>query len=239
MLQAGKTGRAKTIGLAALLNKRYAYLDGLPEWVERAFGRLVKNFVLIVWARSGSGKSTLVYKLTAELMKYGNVLYLSLEEGVEATAQIKAIKHLNKEEHGGKILFANHEMTYDQTVKLLGKRKSPQFVVIDSVQYWDINYAKYKELKALFPQKGFVFISHSRGKNCDGHTAEKIRYDSGIKVYMEGFVAFIKSRYLEDVERVYVMHEQGAREYWGKKYKHIVKDKKKVVYDKNYSGSGA
>jgi hypothetical protein len=179
---------------------------------------------MIVWAQSASGKSNFIYEFLAALMMFGNVLYISLEEGTESTAQTKALRHLDMNEHGGKILFANQEMSFSECVKYLKRKKSPQFIVIDSVQYWDINYVKYKELKALFPGKSFIFISHASGKNTDGKTAEKIRYDAGIKVHIEGFIATVKSRYMEDgISTPYVIWEEGGKKYWGKKYKGIVK----------------
>ena len=102
----------------------------------------------------------------------------------------------------------------------LNRKKSPRFVVIDSVQYWDVDYEKYKALKAAFPRKTFIFISHSKGKLPDGKTADKIRYDAGVKVRVEGFAAFVTSRY--GGNRPYVIWEDGAKRYWGKDYKKLL-----------------
>lgn len=212
--------RPKVIGLKQLLQKQYDVLEGLPDKLQRSFGELVANFIMIVWAQSGSGKSNFIYQFIGAIMQYGNVLYISLEEGTEKSAQMIALRHLNEGTHSGKILFADHEMTYEEAVAYLKRKKSPRFVVVDSVQYWDINYVRYKELKALFPKKGFVFISHALGKNPDGKTADKIRYDAGVKVRVEGFVAFPVSRY--GGNKPYIVWEganrnEGAWRYWGKK----------------------
>jgi hypothetical protein len=219
-LPATKRKRPKVIGLKALLNKKYEFLEGLPEQITRSFGKLVMNFIMCVWGQSASGKSNFIYQLLEVLMNYGNVLYIGLEEGTEASAQLKALRHLNEEEHGGKIKFADHEMNFEEAVIYLKRKKSPRFVVVDSVQYWDITYLKYKELKAMFPSKGFIFISHASGKSPDGKTADKIRYDAGIKVYVEGFVGFVKCRY--EGNKPYIIYEgedaqRGAWGYWGKK----------------------
>lgn len=215
-----KKKKPKVIGLKQLFQKQYETLEGLPEVMKRSFGELVANFIMIVWAQSGSGKSNFIYQLLAAIMHYGNVLYISLEEGTERSAQMIALRHLNEVSHSGKILFADHEMTYEEAVIYLRRKKSPRFVVVDSVQYWNINYAKYRELKALFPKKGFLFISHATGKNPDGKTADKIRYDAGVKVRVEGFVAFPVSRY--GGNKPYIVWEgrnrnEGAWGYWGKK----------------------
>ena len=211
--------RAKVIGLKALAAKKYDFLKDLPDWVKASFGDLVSSFIMVIWARSASGKSNFVYEFLAVMLSYFNVLYVALEEGTEATTQIVALRHLNEEKHAGKILFADHEMTYDELVWKLKKKKSPQCIVIDSIQYWDCNYEKYKALKAMFPKKAFIFISHAKGKNPDGHTADKIRYDAGIKVFVEGFIAFPQSRY--GGNKPHVVFEPGAKKYWKKKYKSI------------------
>ena len=210
-----KKKKPKVIGLKQLLSKTYDFLGGLSDSITRSFGKLVINFIMIVWAPSGSGKSNFLYQFLKEMMKYGNVLYISLEEGTESTAQMLADRHMNENEHGGKIQFADHEMTYDETIKYLKRKKSQRFVVIDSLQYWDINYTKYKALKAMFPNKSFIFVSHASGRNPDGKTADKIRYDAGIKVRIEGYVAFPISRY--GGNKPYVIWEEGAIKYYKKK----------------------
>lgn len=207
--------KPKVIGLKQLLQKTYDLLTDLPQPIERSFGELVSNFIMIVWAQSGSGKSNFIYQFLGMLMKYGNVLYISLEEGTEKSAQLLALRHLNEASHGGKILFADHEMKYDEAIIYLKRKKSPRFIVIDSVQYWDINYPRYKDLKEHFPKKAFIFISHAAGKNPDGKTADKIRYDAGIKVRVEGYVAFPVSRY--GGNKPYLIWEEGAEQYWGKR----------------------
>jgi hypothetical protein len=210
----------KPIGLKQLLNKKFDFLEGLPPDIIRSFGKLVANFIMIVWGQSGNGKSNFIYQLLKALMTHGNVLYLVLEEGTESTTQIAALRHLNEEEHSGKIQFIGHEMNYDELKIYLKRKKSQRFIVIDSVQYWYINYTQYKELKEMFPNKTFIFISHAKGKNPDGKIADKIRYDAGVKVRVEGFVAFVTSRY--GGNKPYVIWEgdnaqEGAWEYWTKK----------------------
>jgi hypothetical protein len=210
----------KVIGLKALLAKKYDVMENLPEWMKRIFGDLVRNFIMIIWAQSASGKSSFVYQLVAVLMSYGNVLYVSLEEGTEMSAQLKALRHLNTDSHSGKIFFADHEMNYEHLVIHLKKKKSPQFIVIDSLQYFDMSYTKYKELKVLFPKKAFIFISHAKGKNPDTKTGIQIRFDAGIKVRIEGFVAFTMCRYGGEMPHVIYEGEnaqKGAWGYWGKK----------------------
>ena len=154
------------------------------------------------------------------LIPFGKVLYVSLEEGTDASIVATVKRHLAEEDFEGKIHFADHEMTYDKLVVTLSKKKSAKFIIIDSIQYWNITYEQYKSLKERFKKKSFIFISHASGKLPDGKTAEKIMYDAGIKVRVEGYVAEVKSRY--GGNKPFVIWEAGARRYWGKKYQSII-----------------
>lgn len=212
---------AKILGLKQLLNKKYNYLENLPQEVLDSFGTLVDAFIMIVWGMSGNGKSSFLMQFLKILTSYGKVLYVSLEEGFEASMFANVMRHLSEEAHTGKVEFADHEMTYEKLVEKLSKKKSPKYIIIDSVQYWNIDYTQYKALKERFTRKTFIFISHASGKMPDGKTADKIRYDAGIKVRVEGFVAFVVSRY--GGTKPFVIYEAGARKYWGKKYNSIVK----------------
>lgn len=212
---------AKVLGLKQLLQKKHAFLENLPDNIVHSFGRLTVNFIMIVWGQSGNGKSNFMMQFLKVLLHHGKVLYVALEEGFEATTQMNAMRQLTEEEHSGKIEFADHEMNYMELVNKLSKKKSPRFIVIDSIQYWNISYEMYKALKEKFKKKTFIFISHAKGKIPDGNTADKIRYDAGIKVHIEGYVAKVVSRY--GGNNPYVVWEEGAKRYWGKNYKKVIK----------------
>ena len=211
---------AKVLGLRQMLQKKHKVLDGLSGVFMNSFGQLVEGFIMIVWGQSGNGKSELVMQVVKALMGFGKILYVGLEEGFETSMQLRIIRNLNADEHGGGIEFADHHMTYPALVEKLKKKKSPKFIVIDSVQYWNITYAEYKALKEMFPNKGFIFISHAKGKNPDGKVADKIRYDAGIKVRVEGYVGFVQSRY--GGNKPYVIWEEGGKKYYGRKYKKTI-----------------
>lgn len=216
---------ATVLSLRQLYAKKYKFLDSLPPAVLKSFGTLTNNFIMIIWGPSGNGKTNLIMQLLKAMMPHGRVLYVALEEGHEASMQVTALRQLDEEIHTGKIMFADHTMRFENLKKRLGKRRSEQFIVIDSIQYSDINYEMYKELKEKFSNKTFIYISHCKGKIPDGKVADRIRYDATIKVRVEGFVAFCTSRLGGNLP--YVIYEDGARKYWGDKYKNIVKGKLK------------
>jgi uridine kinase len=214
---------AKILSLSQLKAQKFKFLENLEEAFSASLGAVTYNFIMIVWGMSGNGKSNFLMKLVKQLCVYGKVLYISLEEGFSVTTQLNVFRNLG-EQFIGDIQFADHTMTLDALEKLLKKRTSPQFVIIDSVQYMSINYNDYKALKERFTDKAFIFISHANGKLPDGKTADKIRYDSDIKIRVEGFIAFVQSRF--GGNKPFLIWEQGAKNYYKKDFKSKIEGKK-------------
>lgn len=210
--------RPKILPLKQLLQKTYDYLEGLPPEFEQSFGKLSKNFSMIVWGNSANGKTNLLMQIIKVLLKYGKVLYISLEEGHEASMQMHVLRHLQEvDAHNNMLQFADHTMTYDALMLQLAKKKQAQFIIIDSVQYWNITYLQYCKLKERFPKKSFIFISHADGKNPKDSTAKSIRYDVPVKVHVDRFIAFVGSRF--GGNKNYIINHDLAKKAWGKQYK--------------------
>lgn len=193
-----------------------AEFDGV--WLA-SFGRPELRGTWLIWGDSGSGKTTFTLMLCKYLANFGRVAYDSLEQGLSLSLQ-KAWERVGMIEAGCNVILLNKEDLPELTARLR-KRKSPEIIIIDSLQYLTKFYMpQLKELKAEFPDKLFVFISQAdkAGKDPDGHIAKKIRYDADVKIKVEGFKAFVTTRY-EDPERGeggadFVIWEQGAAEYW-------------------------
>lgn len=206
---------AKAIGLKQLLQKKYKLVEGLSDELANSLGEIEDAFTMIIWGNPGQGKTNFTIRIVEELsIKCGTVAYDSLEEGHGKTMQDLAIRH-NLAEKGVRMMFIDNE-PFDQLFIRLKKKKSPKIVVIDSIQYSRMSYEQYQILKETFKRKIFVFISHASGSEPKGASAKAIRYDAPIKVYVEGFIAFITSRY--GGTKNYVIWEQGAKAYWGKQF---------------------
>jgi KaiC/GvpD/RAD55 family RecA-like ATPase len=203
----------KVMPVTRLMKKQYKTQPLTEAWA-RCLGEVAQAFIMIVWGSSGSGKSNLVSEFTTEIARNNTVLVVALEEGFSVTTQATASRH-KVNEMPGQVRYANHETTYETLIDFLLKKRSPKVVIIDSLQYFNISYTEYRKLKERFPRKTFIFISHAKGKSPDGKTAEKIRYDAGIKIRVEGFIAFVVSRY--GGNNNYVIWEEGAKKYWGLK----------------------
>lgn len=202
--------------------KTYDYLEGLPPEIEASFGRLTSNHSGIIYGDSGNGKSSLVMQLAIALMPFGKLLYVGLEEGHSSTMQTNILRYIPEDVDTG-IQFADHTMSYDDLITKLSKRNSPKFIVIDSVQYLPINKVQYQAFKARFPGKTFYFISHSEGKSPSGSLAKYIEYDVDVKIFVKGYVAFIRSRLKDGLPKPFVIWEDGAKKFYGKDFKKTIK----------------
>ncbi len=167
----------------------------------------------IIWGQSGNGKTHFALQLCKYLTRWERVAYNSMEEGFGASLK-KAFSEENMMEVNGKLILLDNESIDDMIVRLK-KKKSPNIIAIDSLQYSGINYAQYKFLKETFPRKLFIWISHADGKLPEGRIANKIRYDVPVKIRVEGYKAFAQSRYGTTSEP-YVIWEEGAQHFDGK-----------------------
>ncbi|MCQ2327025.1 MAG: DNA repair protein RadA [Bacteroidales bacterium] len=162
---------------------------------QRFMGRPEERGCWLVWGRSFSGKTRLVLALAKYIAEIGyKVAYLSLEEG-NSVSMRKAFREACMESVNERLTLWV-EMDVEDMKAELRKQRSPQVVVIDSLQYLGINYQGYKELKREFENKLFIFISHANEKKEPmGATAVRIRYDAMVKILVDGFRAKAFSRY--------------------------------------------
>lgn len=214
---------SRAISNINVLAARFETVEFAGEWLA-SFGRPELRGTWIIWGGSGSGKTTFTLMLCKYLANFGRVAYNSLEQGLSLSLQ-KAWERVGMGEAGNSLILLNKEELPELRARL-NKRKSPEIIIIDSVQYLDgFNWASFKKLKREYPDKLFIFISQAdrAGKDPDGKLAGKIRYDAEIKIKVEGFKAFVTTRY-EDAERGeggadFIIWEQGAAEYWAEQLK--------------------
>lgn len=214
---------SRAISNQNVLAARFETVEFAGEWLA-SFGRPELRGTWIIWGGSGSGKTTFTLMLCKYLANFGRVAYNSLEQGLSLSLQ-KAWERVGMGEAGNSVILLNKEELPELRARL-NKRKSPEIIIIDSVQYLDgFNWASFKKLKREYPDKLFIFISQAdrAGKEPDGKLAGKIRYDAEIKIKVEGFKAFVTTRY-EDAERGeggadFIIWEQGAAEYWAEQLK--------------------
>lgn len=151
------------------------------------------------------------------LTRFRRVAYNSLEQGLSLSLQ-KAWERVGMAEVGNRIILLNKEQLKELRTRLK-KKQSPDVIVIDSVHYLRrFNMDQYQTLRDEFPDKLFIFISHEKAGQPKGMMAQNIRYDSEIKIRVEGYKAFVTTRYevadLGEGGADFVIWEAGAQEYW-------------------------
>lgn len=196
----------KALSVTDICRKSYDTLPFEGAWLD-AFGCPERVGTWIVWGGSGSGKSTFAVQLCRELSRFGKVLYDSLEEGVSLTFRNK-IDQLKYIERGR--LQVVSEST-DALAQRLAKRRSADFVIIDSFQYTGLDYRSYLEFRRMYPGKLLIFISHADGKFPSGRAAKSVMYDAALKIWVEGYRAFSKGRFIGENGGVYTIWEEGAQ----------------------------
>ena len=72
---------------------------------------------------------------------------------------------------------------------------------------------QYIAFKERHRNKLIIFISHVEGKKPDGRSAKKVMFDATLKIWVEGFRAFSKGRYI-GTKGCYTIWEKGANRYW-------------------------
>ena len=184
-------GRALTV--KEVLNKKRQTFPFDGKWAD-AFGQPERTGVWFIWGRSGNGKTSFVMQLIAELCKYDRVAFDSMEEGDSLSMRQKLVRHgLSKV--GSRFHLLNAEpMT--ELKERLARRKSYNIIVIDSFQYTQMSYRDYIQFKEQNKDKLIVFISHAKGSLPRGSAAEGVMYDATLKIWVEGFKAFSKGRFI-------------------------------------------
>ncbi|MCE8190752.1 hypothetical protein JFY64_01135 [Porphyromonas gingivalis] len=142
-------------------------------------------------------------------------LYLSLEEGI-GNIHLKEALQRNGLSTSKKLLIAFDSI--EELTARLRKDRSPRVILIDTVQYWGITYDEYRALVNEFKTRLFVFMSHvdAGGRVPDGSTAQRIKRDSDMRLWIEGYKAFNRGRTWGRTNE-YIIWSQGADTYWGKK----------------------
>lgn len=192
-----------------ILNKKYKLFDFGGEW-EEAFSKPERVGVWFIWGNSGNGKTRFTMQLAKYLTCFGKVLYNSLEEGSSHTIR-KAFEDVEMQETKNKILLVSESL--DKLSERLEKQRSSNIIIIDSFQYAQITYKQYIAFKERHHDKLIIFVSHADGKQPAGRSAKSVMYDATLKIWVEGFKAFSKGRYL-GAKGCLTIWSEGAVRYW-------------------------
>lgn len=184
------------------------------EW-EKAFGHPDRTGTWIIWGNSGNGKSSFVMQLAKYLCRFAKVAYDSLEESTGLSLKNSLVRHKMEEVNRRFVILDRESM--EELSERLSKRRSPEIVIIDSFQYSGLTYATYKAMKEKHANKLLIFISHAEGMNPEGRAAKKVAYDADVKIFVQGFRAMCKGRFITAPGNYYTIWEEWAAKYWAEK----------------------
>ncbi len=190
-----------------IAGKTYKTLPWGGRWAE-CFGLPEENSTWFISGASAGGKSSFVMQLAYELTNYGQVLYLSYEEGVSQSFQERLLRYELDKKQGSFRVVTND--TVDDLTERLHKRHSAKFIIVDSYQDSCWEWPETKALLESFPKKSFIFISQEAKGQPLGKPAIRLRYRAGVKVRVVGFRAYCQGRFNPDAGNSFVVWEEGA-----------------------------
>lgn len=202
---------AKAISNKNVLDARFEVADFSGRWLE-SFGRPELRGAWIIYGESGSGKTHFALQLLKYLSGFvDRAAYDTLEQGLSLSFQ-NAWKDAAMQEAGRRVIVLAKEPV-EELRERLRKRKSPDVVVIDSITAL-VGFTRetFMGLINEFPEKLFIFIAHEENNKPYPAVAQHVRKLSEVKIRVEGYKAFISSRFGGGED--FVIWEQGANEYW-------------------------
>lgn len=206
---------ARAYSNANIRSARFKTADFDGAWLA-SIGMPVLRGTWLIYGGSGSGKTSFCLQLAKYLSQFCRVLYNSLEQGLSPTMQAAWIAG-GMDEAGRRVKLLDRE-GYDELFERLGKRQSPEIVIIDSINYLrGLRLCDYQLLSQRYRKKLFVVVAHEKGGEPKGALAQAIRYDADVKIRVEGYRAMVTSRYAtgEVGGDDYIIWEDGADAYWG------------------------
>ncbi len=206
---------SRAVSVTELYNKKRAILN-LEGVFLHAFGKMERAGTIFIHGRSRNGKSTLVAMIAKYFTRFGRVAYNSLEEGISETLKIN-FKRVGMGEVKSRIIVLDKEPIHLLTERLR-KQKAPNIVIIDSIQYVQIKFEEYKAMCAEFSDVLFIVVSQSKGKEPKGVLADAIFFHADIKIWVEGYVAFVASRYITGDSKPIVIWKEGADKYHNQEF---------------------
>lgn len=205
----------RAISIHQLYNTKREVLPFNEKWRDFMGSPECKGSI-IIWGKSANGKTRFAVMLANYLSTFKRGVYNSIEEGDSATLA-RAFQECGITSNNKKLSVLNME-SLPNLRERLSKPKSPDFIIIDSLQHWRISEAEYKSLVTDFPTKLFVFISHADGVEPAKAIGMAVKYDANVKICVDRFVATATSRCDGYKGKPYIIWESKARELYGMSY---------------------
>lgn len=212
---------SRALSVDNILATKYDVFEFEGEW-EAFINKPERKGVWFIYAGSGSGKSSFVMQLAKYLTKFGNVLYNSREEGTAKSFKDR-LEMFGMNEPEVKKNFKVVDEDRPTLDKRLAKRRSPDIVIVDSLQYFKMNWKEYLEFKHRWRNKTIIIVSHAKGRDPKNLLATDIMFDAYIKIFCEGYKAITRGREIGR-KGYFVIWLEGYNKIWGEKSKQVNQD---------------
>lgn len=196
-----------------LESTNFKVMDFDGKWLD-SFGRPEAKGVWLIYGESFQGKSTFMTQLARYLTGFvkNKVLINSMEEGKSESLKLN-IKRASLSTVASKILLGN-KVSMDKVKLRIKAQRSPEVIITDSIQYTDLHKNTYNQLRKDYNSKLWIFLSQADGKIPRGALAKHVRFDADVKIRVEGYIAFVESRYGGGEK--FIIDPERAAKYWGK-----------------------
>lgn len=179
----------KILSAKNMASQQIPILDFRGKWLD-FIGQPQTNFFLVVHGMSGEGKTHFTIQMAKYLAeKFGNVLYVSGEEGFAPTMQKKI------QDMGAMVpkLFVGDFRSGEELLKEVPNKY--HFIIIDSTNNMDIQPEQMKAIRQRFKESGFIAVCQST-KDDKIRGSYQIVHDSDITVKVnDGIAVTTKNRF--------------------------------------------
>jgi len=182
----------KALSVDNILSAKFNTMAFTDKWFD-AFGEPERTGSIVIYGDVKQGKTDFAFQLAKYLTKFDRVAYNSVEEGLSKTIQI-TVERNDMKEVSTRFTLLDKEPLEDLKERLR-KHRSPNIIVIDSIQFAELKFSEYKAMKEEFKTKLFIYISHVKGNLPDGSVAMKVFRDANITCRVDNFRMFPTSRY--------------------------------------------
>jgi len=159
----------------------------------KALGEPETHGAWMIWGREKNGKTWFALLLAKMLSLFGQVHYISAEEGMGSDF-IRSIKRAGITADFN-IKWMEYESLNDLYARLK-KRGAPKMVFIDNVTVYlkELQRGKFERLLLDFPDVLFIFLAHEEDGKPFTATAKLVKRLAKRIVYIEGLTASVEGR---------------------------------------------
>lgn len=194
----------------------YAHVFGTPE----------TSGTWIISGEEKNGKTWCAMLLAKELSTFGEVLYISAEQGIDLDF-VKSLKRAGIDHSNTRISVVDgQENSLDEIVEAkCGKRKKVRFVFIDNITFYkdELKGNRLHKLQRQYQHILFIYLAHEEKGALYSATAKVCRKIAKVIIRCEGLQAQVSGRCPGGIFNI---DDTKAQLYWGVNNNNITHEKK-------------